>query len=302
MPDSIFIFKNYSGDLLFEYKVEKGNTVYSIARFFKVDIMQIYGFNSRLQNQALDINSKLVIPFNIELLKNEYNSNIKPIKVFYRVGNKENLFRISKIYFHKSVDELYKRNNLKNFIIKPGQLLYIGNIYRSNVDFEKESTNKKISGNNNKQEHKKIVEKKEVNTGVKKEKPVFVKKVIVGDTVGDKKDVIEENTKSVDVGSEINDSTSEVFVKEKKCEDNGLAIWNKNLSINGVFVLNNEAKLYTFMELYNPLVNKTILAKVIGRIPDNTYSDNVKLILSPEAARLLRALDQRFFVRYKYLK
>ena len=93
-----------------------------------------------------------------------------------------------------------------------------------------------------------------------------------------------------------------VEVKAVKIESNGLAIWNKKLNVNGVFVLNNEAKLYTLMELYNPLVNRKIVAKVIGRIPDNTYADNVKLILSPEAAKSLKAIDQRFFVKYKYLK
>ena len=82
-PDSIIVFRNSRDDLMFEYKVEKGNTVYSISRFFKVDIIQIYGYNPRLQSKPLDVNSKIVIPFNPDLLSNRLNvSSDGKIKVF----------------------------------------------------------------------------------------------------------------------------------------------------------------------------------------------------------------------------
>ena len=299
-PDSIIVFRNSMDELLFEYKVEKGNTVYSISRFFKVDIIQIYGYNPRLQSKPLDVNSKLIIPFNPDLLSNSLNvSSDGKIKVFYRVGVKETLFSIAKIYFHRSVNELYKLNNLRNNIISPGQLLYVGNIYQAPTDISGENKMDEISDDKNKQEQENIVEEEEEESGVQKERPVFVRKIVIEDDEEEVEDKI-ENAEGDE--SEIEDSTSTTLIKEKEFEDNGLAIWNKDLNVKGIFVLNNNAKLYTLMELYNPLVNKKIVAKVIGRIPDNTYADNVKVILSPEAAKALRAIDQRFFVRYKYLK
>ena len=294
-PDSIIVFRDNRGKLLFEYKVGKGNTVYSISKFFKVDIIQIYGYNPRLQSKPLDVNSKIMIPLNPDLLSANKNVSHKDeIKVFYRVGVKETLFSIAKIYFHKPVDDLYRLNNLQNNIISPGQLLYIGNVHKQTTDISHENKEKKITDDKNKQEEKNIVEVGDGQKVIQKEKPVFVRKVVVED------DVKEENNSTDNI--EIKDSTSTTLVKEKEFEDNGLAIWNKELNVKGIFVLNNNAKLYTYMELYNPLVNKKVVAKVIGRIPENTYPDNVKVILSPEAAKALRAIDQRFFVRYKYLK
>ncbi len=299
-PDSIIVFRNSKDDLMFEYKVEKGNTVYSISRFFKVDIIQIYGYNPQLQSKPLDVNSRIIIPFNPDLLSNSLNiSSDGKIKVFYRVGVKETLFSIAKRYFHRSVDELYKLNNLRNNIISPGQLLYVGNVYQETIDIPGKNKVNKISEDKNKQEQEIIVEEREDQNGIKKEKPVFVRKIVIED---DEEEMEEKIENAEGDESEIEDSTSTTLIKEKEFEDNGLAIWNKDLNVKGIFVLNNNAKLYTLMELYNPLVNKRIVAKVIGRIPDNTYADNVKVILSPEAAKALRAIDQRFFVRYKYLK
>jgi LysM repeat protein len=290
-PDSIIVFRDNNSNLLFEYKVGKGNTIYSISRFFKVDMVQIYGLNPMLQNSSLEVDSKIIIPFNIGLFSDYTNkSDIKKIGVYYRVGVKENLFRISRIYFHRSIRDLYTLNNLKDNNITPGQLLCVGNIYPESVSLTENSKNNEVSVEKNKQEQKNIVVEEDEPREYVKEKPVFVKKVVV-----------EEEGKVEDI-SEVRDSSDMVEVKAVKIESNGLAIWNKKLNVNGVFVLNNEAKLYTLMELYNPLVNRKIVAKVIGRIPDNTYADNVKLILSPEAAKSLKAIDQRFFVKYKYLK
>ena len=47
--------------------------------------------------------------------------------------------------------------------------------------------------------------------------------------------------------------------------------------------------------------NRTVYAKVIARVPDG-YERNVEVILSPEAARKIGALDPKFFVKVKYFK
>ncbi|HHB52449.1 MAG TPA: LysM domain-containing protein [Saprospiraceae bacterium] len=282
LPDSLVIFKKSGNDLLFNYKVEKGNTVYSISKFFDVDIMNIYGYNPQLQLHPLDINSNILVPFNIDILGE--NKKCKGSKVFYRVGVKDNLFRIARVYFHHDLDDIKKKNDLEGYVINPGQLLYIGDICKQAINSDSKEID--LSKKNKPVEEKIVTNNREKMIAVK-ERPVFVKKV---------EPEIEDKT------LEVEDSTQTVETKEKILEDNGLAIWNKELKVKGVFVLHNDAKLYSLMELYNPVVNTSIVAKVIGRIPENTYPDNVKLILSPEAAESLGALDQRFFVRYKYLK
>lgn len=66
------------------------------------------------------------------------------------------------------------------------------------------------------------------------------------------------------------------------------------------YVLHNEAKPGTFMDIYNPMFRKHTKAKVIGRIPPGTYKDDVKLIISSAVAKELGILDRRFKVNIKY--
>lgn len=66
------------------------------------------------------------------------------------------------------------------------------------------------------------------------------------------------------------------------------------------FVLHNEAKPGTIMDIYYPMFKRHIKAKVLGKIPDGTYSSDVQIILNSSAARELGILDQRFKVNIKF--
>lgn len=66
------------------------------------------------------------------------------------------------------------------------------------------------------------------------------------------------------------------------------------------FVLHNEAKPGTTMDIYNPMFRRHIKAKVLGKIPDGTYSSDVQIILNSSAAKELGILDQRFKVNIKF--
>jgi hypothetical protein len=96
-----------------------------------------------------------------------------------------------------------------------------------------------------------------------------------------------------------NEQQEHIFKSHK---DSGIALWNKQSRVKGVYVLSNDAAMNTMIEINNPMVQRKIFAKVIGNIPTNTYPDNVKVVLSPEAAMTLGALDSRFYVKLHYLK
>ena len=51
--DSIFLKYTEGKGLAFEYRVEPGNTVYSISKEFNVDISDIYSFNWGLNKKPL---------------------------------------------------------------------------------------------------------------------------------------------------------------------------------------------------------------------------------------------------------
>ncbi len=66
-------------------------------------------------------------------------------------------------------------------------------------------------------------------------------------------------------------------------------------------VLHQSAEIHDVIALKNPLNNRIVFAKVIGRIPEGTYPPGTVLVASEPVVRLLAVKDPRFFVRVKYL-
>ncbi|MFM9948035.1 MAG: peptidoglycan-binding protein, partial [Saprospiraceae bacterium] len=58
----------------------------------------------------------------------------------------------------------------------------------------------------------------------------------------------------------------------------------------------------SIVSVTNPMSKRTVHAKVVGRIPDSAYGDDIIIVLSPLAAKMLNARDPRFFVRVKYVE
>ncbi len=90
---------------------------------------------------------------------------------------------------------------------------------------------------------------------------------------------------------------------QKEYEQQGVAIWKKEDKASSEFyALHRYAPENSVIEVVNPMTKRSIYAKVIGKIPDRTYEDNVIVVLSPLSATALGAKDHRFFVRVTYLK
>ncbi len=82
----------------------------------------------------------------------------------------------------------------------------------------------------------------------------------------------------------------------------GVCLWNRESNEKGDFyALHREAAIGSTIAVTNPMSRVVVYARVIGRIP-STYEPNIEVILSPAAARYLKALDPRFFVQTRYLK
>ncbi len=89
---------------------------------------------------------------------------------------------------------------------------------------------------------------------------------------------------------------------KKETEAQGVCFWPKDSKEKGsLYALHRDAKIGSIIYVNNPMSNRTVYAKVIGRIPEG-YERNIEVVLSPEAARKLGARDPRFFVKTKYLK
>ncbi len=84
-------------------------------------------------------------------------------------------------------------------------------------------------------------------------------------------------------------------------EHQGAACWpEEQKGQSDLYALHRYAAVNSVISIHNPMSRRTIYARVIGRIPDTAYEDEVITVVSPMAARLLGAIDPRFFVKVKY--
>lgn len=85
-------------------------------------------------------------------------------------------------------------------------------------------------------------------------------------------------------------------------QEKGAALWDKHSTgLSGNFVLHRYASPNTWIEITNPMYSNSVSARVIGSIPTERFDDDVLVILSPALARQLGAIDEKFFVKIRYL-
>ena len=88
---------------------------------------------------------------------------------------------------------------------------------------------------------------------------------------------------------------------EREREHQGVAFWPKDMKDQGdLMAMHRKAEIGSVISIYNPMSRRTVYAKVVGRIPDTVYKDDVVVVVSPLVANLLGAIDPRFFVKVKY--
>lgn len=88
-------------------------------------------------------------------------------------------------------------------------------------------------------------------------------------------------------------------VVEKKIS----AQWNsKSKDKTSLFALHATARINSFIEIHNPMLGTTVVARVVGNIPDRIYKRNVELIVAPKVAKTLGVIDKKFFVKIKYIE
>lgn len=94
------------------YVVEKGDTLYSIAKKFDISVNKLKEYNN-LSNNLLNVGQKILIPIEDDTT--------------YVVKSGDTLYKIAR-EFNISVDELKRLNNLSSNILSIGQILIVRDV------------------------------------------------------------------------------------------------------------------------------------------------------------------------------
>ncbi len=86
-------------------------------------------------------------------------------------------------------------------------------------------------------------------------------------------------------------------------DEQGVAFWQKESTARtDLYALHRKAPINSVIAITNPMTNRTVYAKVIGKIPTSVYRNDVRVVVSSRVAQLLGARDPRFFVKIRFTK
>ncbi len=116
----------------FTLDIQKGQTLYSICKKYRVDIGDALVLNDLSDPAQISVGQKIRLPLNKKyFFPTNQEPNLSP--VYYTVQPKETLFRVSKVYFSQDVKDMIERNQLTGFSLSIDQELIVGYFKLGNV-------------------------------------------------------------------------------------------------------------------------------------------------------------------------
>ncbi len=290
--DTVIIQVTEAGQKIFQHKIESGQTLYSLSKFYGLDVYSIYDFNPWLKNKVLSVRDLVKVPIGDKLIHTnhpgEHMENFAP--VYYQVKQKDNLFRIARRYFDIPIELVKIRNSIEDTHLAIGQYLLIGWISTEGANRHKASVDEKIAL----EQPQDIAHQEEEEVIPEPNAPL---------KVDEAEGTTEENGNIRTENAELKDEFEIPEIEFVYKEQRGIAVWNKEIGhMTDLYALHRDAPVGSTLEITNPMIDKTIYAKVIDHMPTNMYPHQVCIVVSPAIANLLGAVDSRFFVKVRYLE
>jgi LysM repeat protein len=259
-------------DIFYSHTYDKGISIYSLAEVFQVEPEKVLRINKFNPTQPNNDGKIVKIPVRKDLLitnPSKKRKEVQYIPLYYQVKKGESLYRISTQYFDTDVSSLISINHKDNLDIKTGEKLLVAWFPLRNIKKTEPSKShpypvKATPKAQSKQEVLVPEPKKETMDKLTEEDPISIVKYYLSDVIG---------------------------------------MWDRtSIESKSYFVLHDEARPGTMMDVYNPMLKKHIRAKVLGKIPLGTYQEDIALIISSAIAKDLGILDVRFKVNIKFEK
>jgi LysM repeat protein len=306
---SQLIVQKSSKGLYLDHKVAPKENFYSIGRLYHISPKEIEAFNGLDMNKGLVVGQSLKIPLNAN---NFSQASAKGEPVYYVVGSKEGLYKVSQKNNNVLMASLRKWNKLSNDNISAGQKLVVGYLSAS-----------------------------EANNAVAQTQPPEVKQEEIKKPVEDKKDpvVVKQETASANkeetqkrpepekksepiVSKPVNSQVTNVsmidvnggyFKAQFDLQVKSQPLKADQTASAGIFKTSSgwqDAKYYALMDnvepgtivrVINPTNNKAIYAKVLGEMSGIHQNQGYDVRISNAAASALNISDtDKFIVRVNY--
>jgi len=323
------ILKSSDKGLYLEHKVTAKENFYSIGRLYNAPPKGIAAFNDLDMNKGLNLGQIIKIPLVAPGFSQSVNEGIP---IYYKVGEKDGLMKVSAINNKVPLENLRRWNNLKNDNINFGDKLIVGYIVSGQLPAVV------------KQEPVKVDQKKEPVVAEKKESSVLdiqpgpIKKEVVPEKKEESVlDIPPAPIKKV-VVPEKNSEQTDNRMASPKASTNTIVIDQQNTNLtagyfkpyfdqqikaspisrnqtltSGIFKTESgwqDAKYYmlidgvqpgTIIKVINPSNNKMVYAKVLGEMQGIKQNQGYNIRLSNAAASALEINEtDKFIVKVSY--
>ncbi len=255
------------------HTVKQGETLYSIAREYKIDVKQLFELNNITDREhKIKLGDVLVVSGNAAV-------NTKPAvastpsatrgNATHEVKSGETLFRIAKMY-NTTPEAIKALNNLKSDGLNLGQVLKVPG----------EAANTTAT----------YTEPARTVTPVA---PVTTK-TLPPVTEEDKKEVISNKTT---FAADYNKNEASYF-------DKGMAEWidnNDESDGSKFYAMHKTAPIGTVLKVRNLMNDKVAYVKVVGKLQDSDNNKNTIVKVSGATAKYLEVIDPKFLVEISYV-
>ena len=259
------------GKIIYHHEVQQGETFFGISRAYGVNVDEIIRKNQTTAGAGLSPGDRIIIQFDPQRISSaaDERSHI----LVYEVEPGTTLFSIRRAS-GLTIDELKRMNSLSSADLSPGQRLVVGYF------------NTAPSGSLSSRRTPSEVREATQDTEMQTESTTQTQGTIAHEEVNLK-----------------NPPETATIVEMNYEEQRGVAVWNQDWkSTTGFYVLHRDAPINSIIEIENPMFGRKAYGKVSGKIPVSLYSSDVILIVSDALARHLGVIDQRFFVKVRYLQ
>jgi LysM repeat protein len=287
--NELLVQRNEKG-LYLVHKVAPKENFYSVGRLYNITPKEIESFNGLDMTKGLAVGQVVRIPLSTA---NFSQSSDKGRPVFYTVGQKEGLYRVSQNNNNVLMASLRKWNRLSNDNIAAGQKLIVGYLVSSEADHIVVTQPEPEVKHNTVEEPKKTntdppAEKKEtaVKEEIKKPEPPATKptQVAVTDASG---------------GYFKSQFDAQVKVEPSKKDMTAAAGIFKTASgwqDTKYYALMDGVEPGTIIKVINPTNSKVIYAKVLGEMSGIRQNVGYDIRISNAAASVLEVADTEKFI------
>lgn len=291
------VVQSSENNLYLVHTVAPKENFYSIARLYNIPPKDMAAYNKLDMNIGLNVGQTIKIPLTAQ---NFTQSSNKGRAVYYVVGEKEGLFRVSTKHNKVLMADLRKWNNLSSDQLSAGQKLVVGFLVSpeaNNITATPVSNSEvvKTPVEQPKQEVKQEIVKQEPP----KQEPVQVRKQEVPPKPTNQTAVVDANggyfKKDYELQSKKNSSGKDETLTA------GIFKTSSGWQDTKYYALIDGVEPGTIVRVINPANNKAVYAKVLGQMAGIRQNQGYDVRLSNAAASVLEISDtEKFIVKVSY--